>query len=76
MKVDRLDYYRNKLRGVPIADFSLSAWAILLAATDEAEAAEREACAAIFDGREHPMRDDYLFEADSVAAEIRARGAK
>lgn len=45
MKVDRLDYYRNKLRGVPVADLGRAAWTILLDATTEAEADEREACA-------------------------------
>ena len=33
MKSDRLDYYRNQLRGVAVADLGRAAWAVLLEAT-------------------------------------------
>lgn len=43
MKADRLEFYRSKLRGTPVADLGRAMWAILLDATQEAEREEREA---------------------------------
>ncbi|MDE1545949.1 hypothetical protein PTW32_11005 [Dechloromonas agitata] len=53
MKSDRLDYYRNQLRGVAVADLGRAAWAVLLEATQEAEREERESGSPVTDWSEY-----------------------
>lgn len=75
MNADRLEHYRNQLRGVPIRDLGRKATEILMAATNEAEANEREACARLCDP--HAESDDLTERAKGkawCAAAIRARG--
>lgn len=74
MKADRLDYYRNQLRGVAVADLGRAAWAVLLEATQEAEREEREACAKVCDAMPGKINGWRVASADDCAAAIRARG--
>ena len=79
MKSDRLDYYRNQLRGVAVADLGRAAWAVLLEATQEAEREEREACAKVCADRSRAVLEQSrmvsaIVAMDECAAAIRARG--
>ena len=43
MNADRIDYYANQLRGVPVSDLGRKLREVLRDATDEAKAEENEA---------------------------------
>lgn len=83
MNADRLEFFRNQLRGVPVADLGRMMWQVLMQATDEAERDEREACAKLCDMhaiepmiiRQTKISDSprNVFSKD-CAALIRARG--
>lgn len=46
MNADRLEFYRNQVRGVPVRDLGRKLWEVLVAATEEAAHIERESNAA------------------------------
>ena len=72
MNADRIDYYANLLRGVPIEDLGRKVREILRDATSEEASAEREACAKVCDELDAQC-DKYPA---ACAAAIRARGEK
>lgn len=42
MNADRIEWYKNQLRGIPVADIPLKVRSILMDATNEARREERE----------------------------------
>ena len=75
MNADRIEYYANQLRGIPMSDLGRKLREVLRDATNEAKAEENEACAKVCEylGREihGEGRDDS--EAFDCADAIRAR---
>lgn len=75
MNADRIDYYTNQLRGVPVSDLGRKLREVLRDATKEAKAEENEACAKVLQdnadacGEESIMR--HILESQILS--IRAR---
>lgn len=82
MKADRLEFYRNQIRDVPVADLGRMMWQVLMQATDEAARDEREECAQVAASHssepwKHDSASVHVCDMVSVAiaSSIRARGA-
>ena len=74
MNADRIDYYANQVRGIPISDLARKLREVLRKSTDEAASEEREACAQIVEAPHwKPIVRGTL---NQRACEIRSRGDK
>ena len=66
MKADRIDYYANQLRGIPMSDLGRKLREVLRDATNEAKAEENEACAK--DAHEFWIRNTDTSPAEAIRA--------
>ena len=69
MNADRIDYYTNQLRGVPVSDLGRKLREVLRDATKEAKEEENEACAKFVE----TQRNDIPACGFEFAEAIRAR---
>ena len=72
MNADRIDYYTNQLRGVPVSDLGRKLREVLREATDESRAEENEACAMVCEVKAEKYYDHakppYMDCADAIRA--------